>query len=68
MSFTDFAPNIKIIQESALVSNDYFTLYERLTKIILKEPILKPSKDKILEKFEFKNVSFTLLIKKKDFR
>jgi ATP-binding cassette subfamily B (MDR/TAP) protein 1 len=58
MSFNSIAPNIKIIQESALASSDYFTLYERKPKINLRESTLKPSKDEILGKVEFKNVSF----------
>ena len=58
MSITNIAPNIKIIQESALASSDYFTLYEREPKINLSESTLKPPKDKILGKVEFKNVTF----------
>ena len=56
--FYCIASNIKIIQESALASSDYFTLYERLPKIKLKESTLKLFKDQILGKLEFKNVSF----------
>ena len=41
-----------------MASSDYFTLYERETKINLRESTLKPSKDEILGKVEFKNVSF----------
>ena len=58
MSISNIAPNIKIIQESALASSDYFTLYEREPKINLKESILKPPRNEILGKVEFKNVSF----------
>ena len=67
MSITNIAPNIKIIQESALASSDYFTLYERETKINLRESTLKPSKDEILGKVEFKMfLLFILLIKIKE--
>ena len=41
-----------------MASSDYFTLYEREPKINLRESTLKPSKDEILGKVEFKNVSF----------
>ena len=58
MSISNIAPNIKIIQESALASSDYFTLYERVPKINLSESVLKPPKNEISGKVEFKNVSF----------
>ena len=41
-----------------MASSDYFTLYEREPKINLSESTLKPPKDKILGKVEFKNVTF----------
>ena len=67
ISFNNIAPNIKIIQESALASSDYFTLYEREPKINLRESTLKPSKDEILGKVEFKMFFlFILLIKIKE--
>ena len=52
------APNIKIIQESALASSDYFTLYEREPQIDLTNSIERPPRENILGKIEFKNVCF----------
>ena len=58
MSLGSVAPNIKIIQESAIASSDYFTLYERVPKIDLSNSNLKPDRDSIKGKIEFKNVDF----------
>ena len=58
MSLGSVAPNIKIIQESAIASSDYFTLYERKPKIDLSNSKLKPNRDSIKGKIEFKNVDF----------
>ena len=52
------APLLKIIQESAIASSDYFTLYEREPQMDFSRSIEKPPKDKILGKIEFKNVDF----------
>ena len=52
------APNIKIIQESALASSDYFTLYEREPQIDLSESTYKPNRKEVKGKIEFKNISF----------
>jgi ABC-type multidrug transport system fused ATPase/permease subunit len=58
MSLGSVAPNIKIIQESAIASSDYFTLYEREPRIDLTNSTLKPDRDSIKGKIEFKNVDF----------
>ena len=58
MSISNISPNVKIIQESALASSDYFTLYERKPKINLSESTLKPPKESIKGKVEFQNISF----------
>ena len=52
------APNIKIIQESALASSDYFTLYERKPQIDLTQSTFKPNRKDVKGKIEFKNISF----------
>jgi ABC-type multidrug transport system fused ATPase/permease subunit len=61
MSLGSIAPNIKIIQEAAIASSDYFTLVKRvsLPHIELSLSTYKPSsRDDIKGKIEFKNVSF----------
>ena len=52
------APNLKIIQESAIASSDYFTLYEREPQMDFSQSIEKPPRDQILGKIEFKDVDF----------
>ena len=52
------APNLKIIQESAIASSDYFTLYEREPQMDFSQSIEKPPRDQILGRIEFKNVNF----------
>ena len=52
------APNIKIIQESAIASSDYFTLYEREPQMDFSQSIEKPPRDQVLGRIEFKNVCF----------
>ena len=52
------SPNMKIIQESALASSDYFTLYEREPQIDLSESTYKPKRNDVKGKIEFKNISF----------
>ena len=52
------APNLKIIQESAIASSDYFTLYEREPQMDFSQSIEKPPRDQIKGKIEFKNVNF----------
>ena len=52
------APIFPIIQESAIASSDYFTLYERKPQMDFSQSIEKPPKDNILGKIEFKNVNF----------
>ena len=52
------APNLKIIQESAIASSDYFTLYERKPQMDFSQSIEKPPRDQVKGKIEFKNVCF----------
>ena len=52
------APNLKIIQESAIASSDYFTLYEREPQMDFSQSIEKPPREQILGKIEFKDVDF----------
>ena len=58
MSIGGIAPNIKIIQESALASSDYFTLYERKPKIDLSKSFYRPSRDSVQGRIEFQNIDF----------
>ena len=52
------SPNIQIINESCIAASDYFTLNERIPKIFLSEKNIKPNKDTIKGKIEFKNITF----------
>ena len=52
------APNLKIIQESAIASSDYFTLYERKPQMDFSQSIEKPPRNQVQGKIEFKDVSF----------
>lgn len=58
MSLGGIAPNIKIIQEAAAASSDFFTLLERKTKIDLTKSTYKPHRDEVKGRIEFKNISF----------
>ncbi len=58
MSIGGIAPNIKIIQESALASSDYFTLYERTPQIDISNSNYKPSRDSVEGRIEFQNIDF----------
>ena len=59
MSLSSITPNVKIIQEAAIASSDYFTLVKRVSHIELPLSTYKPSsRDDIKGKIEFKNVSF----------
>ena len=53
------APNIKIIQESAIAASDYFTLYEREPQMDFSQSVEEPPRDQIQGKIEFKNVCFS---------
>jgi ABC-type multidrug transport system fused ATPase/permease subunit len=57
-SIGTIAPNVKIIQESAIASSDYFTLYERKPQIDLSQSTFKPPRDEVKGKIEFKNIDF----------
>ena len=52
------APNIQIIRAACAASSDYFTLYERKPKIYVSKKELRPEKDTIKGKIEFKNIKF----------
>ena len=41
------APNLKIIQESAIASSDYFTLYERKPQIDFSQSVEKPPRNHV---------------------
>ena len=58
MSFGGIAPNVKIIQESAMASSDYFTLYERKPKIDLRNSTFIPHRDSVQGRIEFQNIDF----------
>ena len=52
------SPNIQIIKESCIAASDYFTLKERKPKIVVSEKNIKPDKNLIQGKIEFKNIKF----------
>ena len=58
LSLGSVAPNIKIIQEAAAASSDYFTLCERVPLIDVSNSTYKPPRDDVKGKIEFKNISF----------
>ena len=53
------APNIKIIQESAIASSDYFTLYEREPQMDFSQSVEMPPRDQVNGRIEFRNVCFS---------
>ena len=57
MSIGMVAPNLKMIQEACTASSDYFTLVERQPQIDLSGN-LKPDRNTIKGKIEFKDISF----------
>ena len=59
ISMVDIPPNILSIKESCVSSSDYFTLYERIPEIYVSKDNLKPNRDTIKGKIEFKNIKFT---------
>ena len=50
------SPNIQIIKESCIAASDYFTLYERVPKIFISEKNIKPNRDSVKGKIEFRNI------------
>ena len=52
------SPNIQIIKESCIAASDYFTLYERVPKIFNSEKNIRPNRESIGGKIEFKNIKF----------
>ena len=52
------APNVQTIKASCAASSDYFTSYERKQKIYISEKNVKPERDSIKGKIEFKNIKF----------
>ena len=59
ISMVDILPNILSKKESCVSSSDYFTLYERIPEIYVSKDNLKPNRDTIKGKIEFKNIKFT---------
>ena len=53
------APNIKIIQESAIASSDYFTLYERKPQMDFSQSVEMPPRDQVNGRIEFRDVCFS---------
>ena len=53
------APNVKIIQESAIASSDYFTLYEREPQMDFSQSVEMPPRDQVNGRIEFRNVCFS---------
>ena len=53
------APNIKIIQESAIAASDYFTLYEREPQMDFSQSIEMPPRDQVRGRIEFRDVCFS---------
>ena len=58
ISMVDIFPNILVLEESCASSSDYFTLYERTPLIYTSKDNLKPPRDSIKGKIEFKNIKF----------
>ena len=52
------SPNIQIIKESCIAASDYFTLNDRVPKIFISEKNIKPDKNTIQGRIEFKNIKF----------
>jgi len=51
-------PNIEIINEACISASDYFYLYERVPNIYISDKNLRPNKEDIRGKIEFKNIKF----------
>ena len=60
MSFDTLTLNIKLINETFLVSSDYFSLFEREVKIVLRNSNKNPERSSIQGKIEFRNIKFHL--------
>ena len=58
MSIGSIAPNLKIIQEAAVASSDYFTLVERKPQIDETHSTYKPPRENIQGRIEFKDITF----------
>ena len=58
MSIGSIAPNLKIIQEAAVASSDYFTLVERKPQIDESNSNYKPPRDQVKGRIEFKDITF----------
>ena len=52
------APNIKIIQESAIAASDYFTLYERVPEMDFSQSVETPPREQMQGRIEFRDVCF----------
>ena len=55
----EIPPNILLIKEACASSSDYFNLLGRTPKIFVSKNNLKPNRDTIKGKVEFRNVKFT---------
>ena len=58
ISMVEIVPNILVIEESCASASDYFTLFERTPLIYASKDNLKPPRDTIQGKIEFKNIIF----------
>ena len=54
----EMSPNIQVIKASCVASSDYFNLIDRIPHIYVSESNLKPEREKIKGKIEFKNIKF----------
>ena len=54
----EMAPNIQVIKESCIAASDYFCLNDRIPHIYISEANLKPERENIKGKIEFKNIKF----------
>jgi ABC-type multidrug transport system fused ATPase/permease subunit len=59
ISMVEIPSNIITITESCASASDYFTLYERIPEIYISTENLKPNRDKIKGRLEFKNIKFS---------
>ena len=56
----EMAPNIQVIKESCFASSYYFNLIDRIQHIYVSESNLKPERENIKGKIEFKNIKFKI--------
>ena len=58
ISMVEIPTNLLIIRESCVSASDYFSLYERTPEIYISEDNLKPNKENVKGRIEFKNIKF----------